>query len=88
MAGTSPDDPTKDRITCTVPALQSGTQAGVELSFVANQPGEQPICTNCGLTNVRSAPPVVKPAETAVTRPAETAVRRPGKPPRRRSEKR
>lgn len=43
IAGTSPDDPNKDRITCTVPSLVSGTQAGVELSFIANQPGEQPI---------------------------------------------
>lgn len=43
IAGTSPNDPNKDRITCVVPALVSGTQAGVELSFIANQPGEQPI---------------------------------------------
>lgn len=43
VAGVSPDDASKDRITCIVPALVSGTQAAVELSFVANQPGEQPI---------------------------------------------
>lgn len=43
VSGTSPDDPAKDRITCTVPALLSGTLASVELSFIASQPGEQPI---------------------------------------------